>query len=139
MSILPSRFSAYHTRINAGKILAVYAVALRKRRGCANECAFPVLSFAFALILSKPNRWLNKNPQSSVSEGSVSVAKSVKLLVTGEEKASIPKDEREITLDDFTFAMQNETKDLTDMDKQILLSMARQLNDARKKKNGESG
>lgn len=55
------------------------------------------------------------------------------------EKASIPKDEREITLDDFTFAMQNETKDLTDMDKQILLSMARQLNDARKKKNGESG
>lgn len=55
------------------------------------------------------------------------------------EKASIPKDEREITLDDFTFAMQNETKDLTDMDKQILLSMARQLNDARKKKNGEPG
>ena len=53
------------------------------------------------------------------------------------EKASIPKDEREITLDDFTFAMQNETKDLTDMDKQILLSMARQLNDARKKKNGD--
>jgi len=55
------------------------------------------------------------------------------------EKASIPKDEREITLDDFTFAMQNETKDLTNMDKQILLSMARQLNDARKKKNGEPG
>ena len=48
------------------------------------------------------------------------------------EKASIPKDEREITLDDFTFAMQNETKDLTDMDKQILLSMARQLNDMRR-------
>ena len=62
---------------------------------------------------------------------------SAELLLTGEEKASIPKDEREITLDDFTFAMQNETKDLTDMDKQILLSMARQLNDARKKKNGD--
>lgn len=46
---------------------------------------------------------------------------------------------RMIAFDDFTFAMQNETKDLTDMDKQILLSMARQLNDARKKKNGETG
>ena len=43
-----------------------------------------------------------------------------------------------VSFDDFTFAMQNETKDLTDMDKQILLSMARQLNDARKRKNGET-
>ena len=42
-------------------------------------------------------------------------------------------------LDDFTYAMQNETRDLTEMDKQILLSMARQLNDARKKRNGETG
>lgn len=39
--------------------------------------------------------------------------------------------------DDFTYAMQNETRDLTAMDKQILLSMARQLNDARKRRNGE--
>lgn len=44
-----------------------------------------------------------------------------------------------VTFDDFTYAMHNETKDLTEMDKQILLSMARQLNDARKQKNGESG
>lgn len=43
-----------------------------------------------------------------------------------------------MTFDDFTYAMQNETKDLTEMDKQILLSMARQLNDARKRKNGET-
>ena len=43
-----------------------------------------------------------------------------------------------IALDDFTYAMQNEYPDLTDMDKQILLSMARQLNDARKQKNGET-
>ena len=35
--------------------------------------------------------------------------------------------------------MQNETKELTEMDKQILLSMAKQLNDARKQKNGETG
>ncbi len=43
-----------------------------------------------------------------------------------------------VTLDAFTYAMQNETRDLTDMDKQILLSMAKQLNDARKRKNGET-
>ncbi len=43
-----------------------------------------------------------------------------------------------VTLDSFTYAMQNETRDLTEMDKQILLSMARQLNDARKRKNGET-
>lgn len=39
-----------------------------------------------------------------------------------------------LTLDDFTYALQNEVKTLTDMDKQILLSMAKQLNDARMKK-----
>lgn len=61
--------------------------------------------------------------------------------VYGEEtkKAPTQDGERAITFDDFTFAMQNESKDLTEMDKQILLSMAKQLNDARKKKNGESG
>lgn len=42
------------------------------------------------------------------------------------------------TFDDFTFAMQNETKDLTEMDKQILLSMAKQLNDARKARDGDT-
>lgn len=43
-----------------------------------------------------------------------------------------------ITMDDFTYAMQNEGKTLTEMDKQILLSMAKQLNDARRKENGET-
>lgn len=64
---------------------------------------------------------------------------SVSVLL-GEEtkKAPTPEGEREITFDDFTFAMQNESKDLTEADKQILLSMAKQLNDARKKRNGES-
>ncbi len=56
----------------------------------------------------------------------------------GIEKAPTQEGEREITLDDFTYAMQNEYKNLTDADKQILLSMAKQLDDARKKKNGES-
>ena len=54
------------------------------------------------------------------------------------EKAPAETGERALTFDDFTYAMQNEAKDLTDMDKQILLSMAKQLNDARKKKDGES-
>lgn len=60
--------------------------------------------------------------------------------VYGEEtkKAPTQEGEHEITFDDFTFAMQNESKDLTEADKQILLSMAKQLNDARKKRNGES-
>lgn len=55
------------------------------------------------------------------------------LLDAETEKAPTPVGER-ITMDDFTYAMQNETKDLTDMDKQILLSMAKQLNDARKRR-----
>ena len=60
-------------------------------------------------------------------------------LLTGEKTKKAPTDgEREITFDDFTFAMQNESKDLTEADKQILLSMSKQLNDARKKRNGES-
>lgn len=54
------------------------------------------------------------------------------------KKAPTDAGERSITMDDFTYAMQNETKDLTDLDKQILLSMAKQLNDARKNKDGGS-
>lgn len=66
--------------------------------------------------------------------------KSIEEILSGEtKKAPTQEGERAITFDDFTFAMQNESKDLTEMDKQILLSMAKQLNDARKKKNGESG
>ena len=61
------------------------------------------------------------------------------LLGEGKEKAPTQEGEREITFDDFTYAMQNESKELTEMDKEILLSMAKQLNDARKKRNGESG
>lgn len=55
----------------------------------------------------------------------------------GIEKTPTQKGER-VEMDDFTYAMQNEAKELTDMDKQILLSMAKQLNDARKQKNGET-
>ncbi|MEL7657648.1 MAG: helix-turn-helix transcriptional regulator [Bacillota bacterium] len=68
------------------------------------------------------------------------LAISVDYLLTGEDtkKAPTPEGEREIGFDDFTYAMQNETKELTKADKALLLSMARQLNDARKTKDGES-
>ena len=58
---------------------------------------------------------------------------SVDILLTGKEKAPAPEGEREIGFDDFTYAMQNEAKELTDEDKEVLLSMARQLRAARSK------
>lgn len=57
------------------------------------------------------------------------------LLGTETKKAPTPEGEREITFDDFTYAMQNEYKHLTTEDVQALWSMAKQLDDARKKKN----
>lgn len=53
------------------------------------------------------------------------------------EKALVETGERAITYDDFTYAMQNEAAGLTEDDKTLLLSMARQLNAARKKKENE--
>ena len=89
---------------------------------------------------------LKKGRKQSLSADTLSKISSyfgvtVDYLLTGEgaKKAPTQESEREIAFDDFTYAMQNEAKDLTDMDKQILLSMAKQLNDARKKKDGESG
>ena len=40
--------------------------------------------------------------------------------------------------DAFTYAMQNECRDLTDEDKALLISMAKQLSSARKAKNGQT-
>jgi transcriptional regulator with XRE-family HTH domain len=57
----------------------------------------------------------------------------------GKEKAPADNSEREIGFDDFTFAMHNHSGDLTDTDKEILLSMAHQLAEANKRKtNGET-
>lgn len=51
-----------------------------------------------------------------------------------------PRDgDRIVTMDDFTFALQNETQGLTDADKALLLSMARQLKEARQQDDGRSG
>lgn len=41
----------------------------------------------------------------------------------------------DITFDDFTYALYGETRNLTDAEKQLLLSMARQLNEAKRSKN----
>ena len=63
---------------------------------------------------------------------------SVDHLLGRTESKKAPAKDAKPTFDDFTFAMQNETKDLTEMDKQILLSMAKQLNDARKARDGDT-
>lgn len=46
--------------------------------------------------------------------------------------------EPEPSFDDFTYAMQNEFQELSEADRQLLLTLARQLNHARKKRDGES-
>ena len=52
---------------------------------------------------------------------------SVDYLLTGEEtkKAPTPEGEREITMDDFTYAFYKESRDLPDEKKKMLLDMAR--------------
>ena len=57
-------------------------------------------------------------------------------LLTGDETQKAPADdgEREITMDDFTYAMHNESGDLTDDDKAWLLSMARRIADDNRKR-----
>lgn len=44
-----------------------------------------------------------------------------------------------IGMDDFTYAMHHESKKLTDADKELLLRMARQLNDARQARRKNDG
>lgn len=87
------------------------------------------------LKMGRQNGLSAKNADKMAAYFAVSVGY---LLGTDTKKAPTQDGERKITLDDFTYAMQNEYKNLTDADKQILLSMAKQLDDARKKKNGES-
>lgn len=58
--------------------------------------------------------------------------------LTGREQQKAPSQsgEREIGFDDFTYALNGEVGELTESDKQLLLSMARQLNEARKLRDG---
>ena len=56
-----------------------------------------------------------------------------------EDKNSVETASNNDTLiDSFTYAMQNESKDLTEADKQLLISMARQLSKARTQKDEQS-
>lgn len=58
----------------------------------------------------------------------------------GKEKTGTPEEEApDIEMDSFTYALQNEAKGLTDADKELLLSMARQLKKAREKADGQTG
>ena len=50
----------------------------------------------------------------------------------------IEEREPEPGFDDFTYAMQNEFQELSEADRQLLLSLAKQLNHARRKRDGES-
>ncbi|MEA4965411.1 MAG: helix-turn-helix transcriptional regulator [Oscillospiraceae bacterium] len=62
--------------------------------------------------------------------------KTIDEILDGKKrKAPTVSGEREVGYDDFTYAMQDEAKELTDADKQLLLSMARQLNATRRKQN----
>lgn len=54
-----------------------------------------------------------------------------------EKPATQKSDEPEMSFDDFTYAMHNESKELTDDDKQLLLDMARTLKQRRKNHNDE--
>lgn len=63
---------------------------------------------------------------------------TVDYLLTGEQKETPAETgEREIGFDDFTYAMYHEASELTDSDKELLLGMAKQLREARKKKDEE--
>ena len=111
-------------------------VALCSRKGIAPSAAAKEIGINKAAVSNWKYR---KNGPSDVTMQKIADYFGVPVSELTEEKEKAPTDgEREITFDDFTYAMQNESKDLTEADKQILLSMAKQLNDARKKKNGES-
>lgn len=63
---------------------------------------------------------------------------TMEYLLTGlgeKEKTPTQAGEREITMDDFTYAMHNESGDLTDDDKEWLLSMARRIAEDNRKRN----
>lgn len=62
---------------------------------------------------------------------------TVDYLLTGEQKESLAAKSDEVTFDDFTYALHNQSKDLNDANKEKLLDMARMLKlaqDAQKNK-----
>ena len=61
-------------------------------------------------------------------------ADSQKALVANNSESS----ERPIIVSSYTYALEKASRRLTDSDKQLLLSMAQQLADARKEQNGKT-
>ena len=110
---------------------------LRKRRHWSQD----ELAEKLAVTRQAVSRWENGEtvPNTDTLKLMAQIFEVSVDYLLGREGRPEPSAGRAVTFDDFTYAMQNETRDLTDMDKQILLSMAKQLNDARKRKNGESG
>ena len=78
-------------------------------------------------------------PANRLAEIAQYLSVSVDYLLNG-ENAPTQAGEREITFDDFSFAMHNHSGNLTDSDKETLLKLAQQLADAnrKKKRNGET-
>ncbi len=73
------------------------------------------------------------------AEKAVAVASYLGLSVEellGTEKAPSPEGERSMGFDDFTYAMSEETKDLPQEKKDMLLQMARFMNQEQKREKG---
>lgn len=91
---------------------------------------------------STVTRWKNGSMPTDATTHKVAdyFGVSVDYLLDNEQKekpATQKSDEPEMSFDDFTYAMHNESKELTDDDKQLLLDMARTLKQRRKNHNDE--
>lgn len=64
---------------------------------------------------------------------------SVEYLMSGGQKEMPGAGSPAIGMDDFTYAMHHESKQLTAADKELLLRMARQLNEARQERRKNDG
>lgn len=85
-------------------------------------------------------KWKSRKPSyENIAKVAAALGTTPEYLMTGETKTEAPMEASEIGMDDFTYALQNEAKGLTDADKELLLSMARQLREARRKNHEQTG
>lgn len=94
----------------------------------------------YVAMLLNQSQWKEKIPQHIYSVLASDYGVKPGIVQGSYYKIPSQTSSREITFDDFTYAMHGESKKLTDKDKEILLSMARQLAAAHEKKvkNGEA-
>lgn len=116
----------------------LYLELCRKKKVPPTRAALDI-----GLSKSAPTKWrtTGATPQGETLDKIASYFGVTADLLLGKaqkEKAPDREGGREIGFDDFTYAMQSETQELTEGDKELLLSIARQLNEARKQKNGEN-